>query len=149
LDTIAPSAELYQPEPDAKIADGLVLKWTATDRNLAPKPITLQWTDQPGNEWKTIVADWPNEGHYTWKLPRDVPYLVYLRLVVHDTAGNSNMAETPQPVCIDLVKPEGHLKGIVKSPPKPLAGAEVPSRIDRPNGLKSTDLPLSLEPGKP
>jgi len=146
LDTIPPAAELYQPEPDARLADGLVLRWSATDRNLAPNPITLQWTDQPGKDWQTIAADLPNDGHYTWKMPKNIPYLVYLRLVVRDTAGNSNMAETPKPVCIDLIKPEGHLKGLIKANPLP-GGAEPPHQIERPNELKGTDLPLNLDHG--
>jgi hypothetical protein len=148
LDTTPPVAQLFQPELDAKQADALVLTWTATDRNLAANPITLQWTDQPGKEWQTIVTDWPNDGHYSWKLPKTIPYLVYLRLVVRDTAGNTSTAETPKPVCVDLVKPEGHLKGIVSAKPPPAAGAEPPRRIERPNELKGTDLPLSLEHGK-
>jgi hypothetical protein len=148
LDTISPAAELYQPEPDARLADGLVLKWTTTDRNLASNPITLQWTDQPAKEWQTIVADYPNDGHYTWRLPKNIPYLVYLRLVVRDTAGNTSTAETPKPVCIDLVKPEGHLKGIIRANPTPAVEADPPHRLDRPNDIKGTDLPLNLEHGR-
>jgi hypothetical protein len=112
LDTTPPTAQLFEPTPDPKQADALILTWSATDRNLAPRPVTLQWAEQPTKEWQTIAADLTNDGHYTWKLPKDIPYQVFLRLTVRDTAGNVSTAETRQPVCIDLVKPEGHLLGL-------------------------------------
>ncbi len=112
LDTTPPVALLYRPEPDAERADALVLTWKATDRNLDPKPITLQWSAKAGGPWQTIVADWPNDGRYTWKVPPDIPFMVYLRLSAKDTAGNVSAAETPEPICIDMKEPEGHLLGI-------------------------------------
>jgi hypothetical protein len=147
LDLTPPMAKLFAPEPDPKQADTLMLTWTATDRNLAAKPITLEWAEQPDKEWQKIVADWPNEGHYTWKLPRNIPYLVYLRLTVRDTAGNINIAQTGKPINIDLSQPEGHLRGIVGGN-RPSVGSEPPHPLDRPNELKGTDLSLNPEHAK-
>jgi hypothetical protein len=112
LDTTPPMAQLYLPEPDPKQADALILTWKASDRNLDAKPITLQWSEKAGGPWQTIVADWPNDGQYTWKVPPNTPFMVFLRLSARDTAGNVSAAETPQPVCIDLKEPEGRLLGI-------------------------------------
>ncbi len=125
LDTTSPTAELFRPEPDAKQPDALVLSWNAVDRNLSPNPITLQWCEKLGQDWQTIVADYPNEGKYAWKLPPNVPYLVYLRLITHDTAGNSSMAETAEPICIDLKEPEGRLIGIAGGA-RPTIGSNAP-----------------------
>src|SRR5262249_41837618 len=52
VDTTPPNAELYSPEPDPRHRDGLILTWKATDRNLAPNPITLQWAKQPNGAWE-------------------------------------------------------------------------------------------------
>jgi hypothetical protein len=113
LDTTPPVAKLFRPEPDPKQIDTLILTWDATDRNLAPNPITIQWAaDQRDKEWHTIVADHPNDGHYSWKLPPQIPYLVHMRLITRDTAGNTSSAETQEAICIDLVQPAGVLKGI-------------------------------------
>lgn len=112
LDATPPVAQLYLPEPDPKQADALILTWKASDRNLDAKPITLQWSEKAGGPWQTIVADWPNDGQYTWKVPPSTPFMVFLRLSARDTAGNVSAAETPQPVCIDLKEPEGRLLGI-------------------------------------
>jgi hypothetical protein len=142
LDTTSPIAQLYRPEPDPKQADALILSWNATDRNLTSNPITLQWCEKPGQEWQTIVTDHPNDGRYTWRLPPSVPYLVYLRLMVHDTAGNSSVAETPEPVCIDLKEPEGRLIGIAGGGIRTPAGRD---SARRPAEARDVALPVSFE----
>jgi hypothetical protein len=112
VDTTPPTAQLFLPELDTKQGDSLILTWSASDRNLAPKPITLLWAEQPTGPWQEIVKDWPNDGRYNWKLPPNIPFLVYLRLVTVDAAGNVSTAETPKPICIDLKEPEGRILGI-------------------------------------
>jgi hypothetical protein len=144
LDTTAPTAQLYRPEPDPKHADALVLSWTATDRNLAANPITLQWCEKLGQEWQTIVADHPNDRQYVWRMPPNMPYLVYLRLVATDTAGNTSVAETPEPICIDLKEPEGRILGIAGGARKPSAG----DGAHRPGDPRDLAVPVSFEKGR-
>lgn len=112
VDTTTPAARLYAPEPDAKRANSLVISWTATDRNLTANPITLQWAEKLGGMWETIGADLPNSGRYTWQLPSTLPYKVYLRLIARDLAGNACVAETPEPVLVDLNEPEAKILGV-------------------------------------
>jgi hypothetical protein len=118
VDTTPPVAQLFHPEPDPAQRDALVLSWNATDRNLAPNPITLQWAAQRDGSWQTIKADLPNTGRYSWKLPESIPYRVYLRLIAADTAGNVGIAETTESQCIDLKEPEGRLLGIATVTPR-------------------------------
>jgi hypothetical protein len=115
VDTTPPKAELFMPEPDPRRRDGLILTWTASDRNLAPNPITLQWARQPSGPWELIVADHPNGGRYAWQLPKDIPVQVYLKLIVKDTAGNVSEATTQEPITVDLVEPEGVLRGLANT----------------------------------
>lgn len=112
VDTTAPTARLYAPEPDPKRPNALQISWTATDRNLVGNAITLQWAEKPNGTWETIGSDLPNTGHYTWQLPANLPYRVYLRLIVRDSAGNVCIAETPEPVLVDLNEPEARLTGL-------------------------------------
>ena len=117
VDETAPQANLYAPVPDPQQKDCLILTWTATDRNLAEKPITLQWAERAGGPWETIgAAELPNTGKFTWKLTSQVPPRVYLRLVVRDTAGNIAEAVTPQPILVDLSEPEVRFIGLTGSP---------------------------------
>jgi hypothetical protein len=112
VDSTQPVAKLYAPEPDPKHPNTLLVTWQATDRNLTNNPISLQWAEKPTGPWENIGADLPNTGKYTWTLPNNLPYRVYLRLVARDNAGNTCMAETPEPVLVDLNEPEGRLLGI-------------------------------------
>jgi hypothetical protein len=113
VDETAPQANLYAPVPDPQQKDCLILSWTATDRNLTEKPITLQWSERPNGPWETIGApELPNTGKFSWKLTSQVPPRVHLRLVVRDTAGNMAEAVTPQPILVDLNEPEAQFIGL-------------------------------------
>jgi hypothetical protein len=107
VDTTLPMAELYSPQPDPVHSDRLILSWKAEDRNLAPNPVSMEWASAPNGPW-TFIGDpqLPNTGRYSWQVPDNIPPKVYLRLSVRDTAGNNAVAQTDQPVLIDLQKPE-------------------------------------------
>jgi hypothetical protein len=83
----------------------LRISWTAADRNLGPGGVSLRYTDQPGNPWKTIAERIPNTGEYTWTMPPDVPYQFYVKVEVADRAGNVGEDATAQPVRVDLSHP--------------------------------------------
>jgi hypothetical protein len=112
VDTTPPFAQMIAPVPDPHQRTALILGWSASDRNLASNPITLQWAVKPDGSWQTIAQDIPNLGRYTWKLPGDIPPQVYLRLIVRDMAGNEGIAETKEPQLIDLNEPEGRILGV-------------------------------------
>jgi hypothetical protein len=117
VDTTAPVAQLFEPRPDPQHRDALQIRWSATDRNLAAAPITLEWAERADGEWHRIVANHPNspEG-YSWQVPHDVPVSVYLRLRVKDAAGNEGVAVTGEPQLVDLSEPEGHLLNVSLTP---------------------------------
>jgi hypothetical protein len=114
VDTTLPEAELYSPQPDPSKRDALVLTWRAADRNLAPNPITLEWAERREGKWQVIgEPEMPNAGgtggatgRYVWQVPEKVPPKVYLRLTVRDTAGNVAVAQTSEPILVDLSVPE-------------------------------------------
>jgi hypothetical protein len=112
VDTTPPVVKLFYPQADANRRDALLLTWTAGDHNLAPNPITLQWAERPDATWHNIDSELPNSGRYTWQLAPNLPYRVYLRIIARDSAGNTGVDETPEPVLIDLHEPEGQLLGI-------------------------------------
>jgi hypothetical protein len=106
VDTTMPEAELYKPQPDPNQQDTLMLSWKASDRNLAPNPVTLEWAEHKEGPWTFIQSpELPNTGKLTWHVSDNMPYQVYLRLTVRDQAGNSAVAETREPVVIDLSVP--------------------------------------------
>lgn len=115
VDTTPPETELYAVEADPRRKDTLFLQWKATDKNLGPRPVTLKWAERLGGEWHDIASELPNTGRYEWLMPANLPYRIYLRLEVRDLAGNVAVAETDQPVLVDLVEPDGGLIGIMPS----------------------------------
>jgi hypothetical protein len=113
VDTTPPEAELYRPDPDPVQKDSLIIAWKANDRNLTQTPITIQWAERPAGPWESIgPAELPNTGRFSWQVPANIPPRVYLRLTVRDQAGNVAVAETPQPVLVDLAVPDVKLIGI-------------------------------------
>jgi hypothetical protein len=116
VDTTAPEALLFGPQPSASQNDVLVLSWKATDNRLAANPITLQWAERKEGEWHCIGdPQMPNAASFNWRVPTTVPPKVYLRLTVRDAAGNAAVAETKDPVMVDLSVPKPRLLGLVRN----------------------------------
>jgi hypothetical protein len=113
VDCTAPVAEMYAVEADPRRKDALFLQWKASDKNLAAKPISLRWAEKPAGPWQDIAVDIPNTGRHEWLMPAKLPYRIFLRLEVRDLAGNTCVAETDQPVLVDLVEPDGGITGIM------------------------------------
>jgi hypothetical protein len=107
VDTTLPDATLFLPGADPARRDRLLLTWKAEDRNLAPNPVSMEWSATPNGPW-TFIGDpqLPNTGRYSWQVPNNTPAKVFLRLSVRDVAGNTAVAQTEQPVLIDLFRPE-------------------------------------------
>jgi hypothetical protein len=118
VDTTPPEAALYTVEADPRKKDVLYLLWSAADRNLSPRPITFKWSEKAGGPWQEIAVDLPNTGRHEWQMPTDLPYRVFIRMEIRDLAGNVSVAETPEPVLVDLTEPEGGITGLVPSAKK-------------------------------
>ena len=112
VDQSPPYLELYAPAPDPNNRDTLIVRWNATDKNLAPSPITLEYSTSKDGPWAPIAQNIPNSGAYPWKLNQRLPYRVFVRVSARDLAGNVGEVKSPEPQLIDLTKPEGHLIGI-------------------------------------
>jgi hypothetical protein len=119
VDTTPPEVKLGWPEADAVRRDALVITWSVADRNLESSPITLEWAQLPDGAWNTIATELPNTGRYTWVIPPSTPYKVFLRLTARDKAGNSGVAQTREPVLIDLYEPEAQIIGVAGTVRRP------------------------------
>jgi hypothetical protein len=90
----------------------LVIGWTATDKNLGPKPITLSYAEQADGPWKPIVANLENTGRYVWQVPKTASPRLMLRVEATDLVGNIGEAQTPEPVTLDLAQPVVSILGV-------------------------------------
>lgn len=113
LDSTHPEATLLSAIAEPSRRDALILSWKAGDRNLANLPIQLEWAERRDGPWHPISeVDLPNTGRHIWVVPSQVPPCVYMRLLVKDKAGNIAIAQTPDPLLVDLNVPEFQVLGI-------------------------------------
>jgi hypothetical protein len=121
LDTTPPKAELLPPKEGDP--GTVILSWKAQDKNLASKPISLDWSERRDGPWQSIAANLANTGRYVWKLPpQKLPMKVFLRLRARDRAGNEGIAVTVDPQEIDFFEPEGRVTNVLPQkldPPEP------------------------------
>jgi hypothetical protein len=120
VDTTRPSGEFHGVQPSAGSNDcGLVINWTAHDKNLGSEPIDLYYSAHREGPWQVIAKGLKNDGHYRWSVPTDAGSQAYLRLVVTDRAGNSMHCDSPQPVLLDdMSRPRGHVVGVTTTAPR-------------------------------
>lgn len=114
-DSTAPEATLFNPIPDRDSPNQLMLTWKVTDKNLTNQPVVLEWADQPAGPWQKIGSgELNNSGKYSWAVPPGTPHSVYLRLTAKDLAGNKAVAQTHQPILVDLSVPEVNILGVTQ-----------------------------------
>ena len=115
VDMTPPEGTLYGLQPAPGQVDAVIIRWKATDLNLAERPIRLEWTDRKGGTWTQIGdTNLQNTGSYNWRLPSQIPGKVYLKMSITDLAGNTAVAESAEPVTIDLTEPEAKITGLSK-----------------------------------
>lgn len=113
VDLQPPTVQLQGAElGSGNLADHLLVRWTADDTNLEPRPIALFYSSYPNGPWSTIAAGLQNTGSYTWRIERHVPGRFYLRLEARDIAGNLATFVTPNPIELARPQPKGQLRGV-------------------------------------
>lgn len=118
VDLTAPTVELLPLKPHPDRHDSVVLSWKVTDRNLAERPVTLEWSATKLGRWQKIVCDIENSGSYMWKLSPNLPAQVYLRVTAKDRAGNIAVLDTPEAVCLDAAEPEAVITSVEAATPE-------------------------------
>ena len=114
IDLIRPTGRIRSAKQGAgRDGDKLFIAWEASDnRDLAAGPIALSYSERPGGPWTSMVSGLENTGRYAWQLTGSLPPRIYLRLEVHDAAGNLGVYEMPEPVTLDLSSPAAQLRDL-------------------------------------
>ena len=89
--------------------ESLGLAFCGSVHSLAVK---LQFASHPSGAWTTIADQLPNNGRYDWSVDDRIPAQLYLRLEVHDEAGNVGYHQLEQPIDARGLTPRGHIRGI-------------------------------------
>lgn len=72
----------------------LLVRWSAKDRNLGPRPITLLYAEHPEGPWGPLAANLENSGRYEGSPPPSLGDTVYVRVQAADLMGNAGTAQS-------------------------------------------------------
>lgn len=119
--------EVDATKPDLQIKDiqtshdkgqaAVQVRWTAHDKNLADAPVDLLYAATPRGPWILIAKGLPAEGQYRWTPPAGIGTQTHLQLVAHDSAGNSAVCGTVEPVTIaEPARPRAVIRTITTGP---------------------------------
>ena len=111
IDTTPPVARLTGISQGAGAnADHLMVQWYPPASSFSSgETVSLAYSSHASGPWVNAAANLPNSGHYAWRLARHLPRRFYVRLEVHDQAGNVATDQTQVPVEINLPTPSGRL----------------------------------------
>jgi hypothetical protein len=110
VDTTVPLVTLAAPELGT--AGAVALRWTATDKNLGPEPVSLYYRTRLDGPWQPIVRTAKNDGTYRWTFPRDAGSQFYFKVEVTDLAGNVGRVESPSAIVLDTTEPRVSVIGV-------------------------------------
>jgi hypothetical protein len=111
VDTTPPYVQL-RPAEIVPNGGGIDIRWTATDANLTPEPVTLYYRTRPDGTWQPIGRSMKNEGSHRWAFPRDAGSQFYFKIEVVDLAGNTGRAEAQSPLTVDITEPRASVIGV-------------------------------------
>jgi hypothetical protein len=84
----------------------VVVSYSASDKFLRARPITISSSDSPTGPWTPLERDLESTGSYVLDTRAvKMPYQFYLKVDAVDEAGNVGSAVTAQPVKIDVKVP--------------------------------------------
>ena len=139
VDTLKPAVEIKNIRVSGGGLNGprVEVEWLATDKNLMPEPITLEYaTDPSAKEWLPIAIKVSNSGKYIWEVEYKQVWKFWVRATAVDKAGNSERVIYKDPVLVDLEKPAAVIEKVNGSGP---AGAS--RKYQSPVGTPTSSAP--------
>lgn len=91
------------------------IRWRAHDERLAPQPVSLSFSEHRDGPWTPISTGIANSGQYFWLVDASVPREVFVRLEVHDEAGNRTTYVIPQPISLSGLIPRARIRDVKPS----------------------------------
>jgi len=117
VDLTRPVVHLLGVEPGFESkAQTMLIRWSATDKNLGPRPIALSYAEHAKGPWTPIAANVANSGRYVWEMPPNPPGRFLLRIEGTDLAGNVGADQSSEPVFADFSQPSISIFGVEASP---------------------------------
>jgi hypothetical protein len=93
----------------------LALRWSALDRNLVARPITLSYAEQASGPWIPFATNVENSGYHTWRMSPGLPSQVLVRVEATDRVGNTGEDRSSMPAPIDLTRPTATIRNVSRN----------------------------------
>jgi len=121
VDMLPPQVEVraVRVAPGGLSGPRVEVEWVATDKNLMPEPVTIEYQEVDGKsqDWKPIAVKIPNTGRYIWEVEDKLLWKFRVRVTAVDKASNSTRTEYKDIVLVDLEKPSGVIEKVQGSGP--------------------------------
>jgi hypothetical protein len=101
VDTTQPVAQITSVRLTTDDGPAVCVGWSSQDKNLGNTPVELSYAVTRQGPWLPIAKNLKGDGQLRWVPPLDIGTHAFLRLTVHDLAGNTTITETTQPVALD------------------------------------------------
>jgi hypothetical protein len=116
VDTTRPVVRLLNTQTGAdENGRTLTLRWSATDRNLVSRPITLSYAEQSQGPWFPFATNLENSGEYTWHMSAGLPKQVLVRVEATDRIGNCGEDRMTLPAPVDLARPTAMIRNVSRN----------------------------------
>ena len=112
VDLTAPKVSLLDVKSASSTQSNLNIQWSASDRNLARRPITLSYAEKPAGPWTVIAANLENTGKYAWSMPSTLPVKFLVKVEAADLVGNVGSVQSKEPILFDLSQPVVQLQSV-------------------------------------
>lgn len=133
IDTENPKLQLKVTPGVGADMRNLTIQWIAEDRNLADRPVTVEYNEMkdwmPGKPVSPAEGDWKpvpilpggqdRSSTQVWTIGREGPFKFLIRAKATDRAKNSVTETIKEPIIIDLDQPKVEVQGVEAGPPKP------------------------------
>jgi hypothetical protein len=116
VDSTRPEVHLVNTEAGAdENGRTLSMRWTAQDRNLVTRPITLSYAEHAEGPWIPFATNLENSGYYTWRMSPGLPSQVLVRVSAIDRIGNIGADQSTMPAPVDLTAPTAMIKNVSRN----------------------------------
>jgi len=110
-----------RPDPSFATTRRVLLRWSAYDAHLPPRPVWLYYRTEGQANWAPMVDRLTNRGRFDWEVPDAVTGKVWVKLTVRDRVGHE-AEQTRGPLTIEARKP---VKPATTTAPSARSGASV------------------------
>jgi hypothetical protein len=107
-ENVIPSVDLLQPSGGEKLRGGdkFIIKWSASDLNIADDPINISYSLNSGSPpWTNIAIRIPNSGSYQWSVPLLDSQSVRIRVSAYDNNSQTGYSLSATDFSIDSTAP--------------------------------------------